>query len=411
MTRPRRVVLPLVAALMLAAPAARAASTYCDQIEQRLAAASLGCPDVDTCPTRAARALQRLERTFVNRCVALNQIQALGSHNSYHLQPAEPFFSALLAITTAFNAWEYNHPPLDQQFQNEGVRQIELDVFADPLGGLYSVRHGLIAIGADPVSHLPELDQAGFKVLHIQDLDFETNCLTFVACLRNVKSWSDTHRHHLPIMIMIEAKDDVIPDPFHYGFVTPIPIDTAQFDRLDAEILSVFPRRRIITPDNVRHHSETLEEAILTHGWPKLGSARGKVIFMLDNAAKRTDYIAGHPNLAGRILFTNSSPGQPDAAFVQENDPLGNPALIPSLVAAGYVVRTRSDADTVEARSGNTVQRDAAIVSGAQWVSTDYPVENPAFGTGYKVTIPDGSPARCNPVNAPAACRSRALEY
>jgi len=49
--------------------------------------------------------------------------------------------------------------------------------------------------------------------------------------------------------------------------------------------------------------------------------------------------------------------------------------------------------------------------SGAQWVSSDYPVENPAFGTSYAVQL--GSPARynpINPINAPAICRSGDLE-
>ena len=50
------------------------------------------------------------------------------------------------------------------------------------------------------------------------------------------------------------------------------------------------------------------------------------------------------------------------------------------------------------------------IASGAQWVSTDYPVENPAFGTGYSVQIPGGMPARCNPINAPPGCRAAGLE-
>ena len=45
--------------------------------------------------------------------------------------------------------------------------------------------------------------------------------------------------------------------------------------------------------------------------------------------------------------------------------------------------------------------RDAAIASGAQFVSTDYPVPDPDFGTGYMVAIPDGMPARCNPISAP----------
>jgi hypothetical protein len=112
--------------------------------------------------------------------------------------------------------------------------------------------------------------------------------------------------------------------------------------------------------------------------------------------------------LEGRVLFTNSRPGSADAAFVEQNDPLG--AAIPSLVEAGYIVRTRADADTLQARSGDTTDRDAALASGAQYVSTDYPVPDPAFGTGYFVEIPGGFPGRCNPVSAPAGCRSRALE-
>jgi hypothetical protein len=52
------------------------------------------------------------------------------------------------------------------------------------------------------------------------------------------------------------------------------------------------------------------------------------------------------------MIFTNSTPGDPDAAFVKLNDPF-DPA-IPTTVAAGYIVRTRADADTVEARTGDT---------------------------------------------------------
>ncbi len=43
-------------------------------------------------------------------------------------------------------------------------------------------------------------------------------------------------------------------------------------------------------------------------------------------------------------------------------------------------------------------------------MSTDYPVENPDFGTGYVVEIPGGAPARCNPINAPPGCRAVGLE-
>jgi len=134
------------------------------------------------------------------------------------------------------------------------------------------------------------------------------------------------------------------------------------------------------------------------------------VLFTLDNAAKRNDYIAGHPSLAGRILFTNAEPGDPDAAFVEDNDALGDHDRIQQLVTAGYVVRTRTDSDTVEARNNDTRARDAAIDSGAQWISTDYPVPDPQTGTSYQVAMPMGLPGRCNPINAPPASTSRDIE-
>lgn len=334
--------------------------------------------------------------------VHLNEVQVLGSHNSYHIVPKEPLFAALLAFSPAFSSIDYTHIPLPDQFETQGVRQIELDVFYDPDGGLYNIRHALVVLNMDPDSGEPELLEPGFKVLHTQDIDFETTCLTFVACLRQVKEWSDAHPSHLPLMILVEAKDDPIPDPLNLDFVVPIPIDSAAFRELDAEIRSVFPPSQLITPDDVRQGLPTLEDAVLSLGWPTLRDARGKVLFGLDNEGKRDAYRDGDPTLAGRVLFTNSSPGQPDAAFVKRNDPFD--AEIPVLVAAGYVVRTRADADTNEARSGDTAPRESALASGAQYVSTDYPVPDPDFGTGYFVQIPDGTPGRCNPINAPIEC-------
>ena len=79
------------------------------------------------------------------------------------------------------------------------------------------------------------------------------------------------------------------------------------------------------------------------------------------------------------------------------NDPIGDGALIRDLVARGYIIRTRADADTAQARTGDTTMRDAALASGAQFVSTDYPVPNPAFGTGYFVDLPAKAPPAATP--------------
>jgi hypothetical protein len=356
-----------------------------------------------------------VNRIIDDRCVALNEIQVVGTHNSYHVIPRPELLTAFVGVDPDALEWEYDHPPLGEQLAENGIRQIELDVFADPLGGLYSQRLALALIGQDPNSGETALDEPGFKVLHVQHADFETTCLTFVACLQAVKAWSDANPRHVPIMILIEAKDE----PF---FAPPLPlpleIGADELRALEDEIRSVFPEERIVRPDDVRGYRPSLEEAILEDGWPKLGAVRGKVLFALDNAGKRDALVDGDPSLAGRLIFPNSTPGEPDAAFVKVNDPLFDPTLIPDLVASGYLVRTRADAGLVQGRTGDTTRRDVALASGAQYVSTDFPDPSvvvsldPAqpFDPDYEVELPDGLTARCNPVNAPASCRSALLE-
>jgi len=346
----------------------------------------------------------------VSGSTRLNNLQYLGTHNSYHIQAREELFAVLLSfIPDIAPTLEYTHVPLTEQFQSQGIRQIELDVFYDPQGGLYAERKERALFGKDPASGIAALDQPGLKVLHVQEIDYETTCPTFVDCLREVKAWSVSHPGHLPIMVLVEAKDEAIADPLNLGFTIPLPIDAQALDAIDAEIRSVFTDEQLILPDDVRGDAVTLELAVLERGWPALSEARGRVLFALDNGgAVRDAYVAGHPSLAGRVLFTDSAPGTPEAAFIKMNDPLAEPGRIESLVAQGYLVRTRADADTQQARADDTVQRDAALASGAQYISTDYPVPNPAF-SGYRVAIPGGQVARCNPV-LPGACTGDDLQ-
>jgi hypothetical protein len=290
-------------------------------------------------------------------------------------------------------------------------------VFTDPDGGLFADPAGPRVVAQaglppDLPPHDPNgvLRRPGLKVFHVQDIDFRSRCLTLVACLRTIKRWSDDNPRHLPLTILLELKDDPIPDP-GFGFVIPRQFGPADVDAVDREIRSVFSERQLLTPDDVRGRHPTLEDAVLKRGWPRLGEARGKVLFALDNEGEEKRlYLAGHPSLRGRVLFTSSRPGAPEAAFVKLNDPLDDGALIRDLVARGYIIRTRADADTEQARTGDTTQRDAALASGAQFVSTDYPVPNPDFGTGYFVDLPGVGTARCNPVNAPRNCRGKHLE-
>ncbi|UCE84710.1 MAG: phosphatidylinositol-specific phospholipase C1-like protein [Deltaproteobacteria bacterium] len=362
---------------------------------------------------------------FAEACVHLNQVQVLGSHNSYHEEPA-PQLQDLIA---SFNVpgcgepggppcgsdlaivWEYSHIPLAAQFATQGIRQVELDVFADPDGGLFALPLGSLLAPLDP-PHDPDglLFEPGFKVLHVQDLDFRSSCLTLALCLEEIQQWSAANPRHLPLTVLIELKEEPLPE-VGLPFVVPLLFEAEDLDALDELIRSIFPPHQLITPDDVRGRQKSLEQAVLKRGWPALEEARGRVLFALDNGGELRDlYIADHPSLRDRVLFTDSPAGTPEAAFMKRNGPEGRVAEIQELVAKGYIVRTRADADTIEARLGYTSRRDAALASGAQFVSTDYPVPDPDFGTGYLVEIPGGAPGRCNPVNAPPGCRNTALE-
>jgi hypothetical protein len=170
--------------------------------------------------------------------------------------------------------------------------------------------------------------------------------------------------------------------------------------------MAVFSRDRLITPDGVRGDRATLEEAVLEDGWPAVKDTLGKVMFVLmDEAAKRAAYTTGAQSLEGRVMFTTSSEGQPDAAVLKVDDVRGAEEQVQRLVRAGYIVRTMADAESVEVRANDTGRRDASFRAGAHYVSTDYPQSiGVAASTGYVVRFPDGALVRCNPVTASTSC-------
>jgi hypothetical protein len=347
-----------------------------------------------------------------DKLVHLNQIQVIGTHNSYNtgFAPSEAkYFSEHYA--KAYHSLEYHHQSLPQQLDG-GARQLELDIVQDPKGGRFANPKIVdltkqAGLPADPdFDPTHEFDKPGFKVIHLGDLNQRSSCQRFVTCLQDIRGWSKAHPKHVPIFLLIEDKQGRISQlP---GATTAEPWTAETFDALDKEILSVFPKKELITPDSVRGKYPTLEAAVLAGQWPTLAKSRGKVIFLLYIKKSAPMYLAGHPSLAGRVLFTNSDPGQPDAAFVERDN--GAPAVIDPLVKSGYLVRTRSDFNTEAGRNNDTTRRDLLLTSGAQMISTDFPLSEPAPWSGYTVGLPGGLPARCNPVNAPAGCSDALLE-
>ena len=114
---------------------------------------------------------------------------------------------------------DYTHRPLAEQLSR--LASVSSNWTCSPTRGRplratrrLSDRQGTRATGTRAA-------EPGFKVLHTQDLDYRTTCSTLKGCLTIVRDWSRAYPWHVPIMIMIEAKDAPLDDPDGVGFVKP----------------------------------------------------------------------------------------------------------------------------------------------------------------------------------------------
>lgn len=291
--------------------------------------------------------------------IRINHIQFVGSHNSYKRAMPDGFIKHLMKVNPKLlKSLEYEHIPLSDQL-DLGIRKLELDVF-------------YVA------------DEERFPVGHVQQIDMNSNCSTLRICLAQIISWSNNNSTHPPIWISFNAKDSYIlglPKP-----ETFTPKAFALMDSIFEEILG----EKLIRPG----------EIVDLH-WPLLDEARGKFILILDEVGKKRDIYLN--NWKSRPMFTNVNEGHPAAAIMIINDPIGQFKEIQRLVRAGYMVRTRADADTLEARQNDSSRREAAFDSGAQAVSTDYYLPANHFGNQYQVSLPRS--VICNPVTAPVTCK------
>jgi hypothetical protein len=331
--------------------------------------------------------------------IPINRIQVIGSHNSYKKAIDPKLFKILQkADSTSMSKIDYSHISLTEQL-NLGLLDLEIDVYADTAGGKYAHPKGLDWAPGQPAYDTEGLmKQPGFKVFHIQDIDYRSNCPTFKLCLQELRKWSDAHPGHHPVFITMNAKDEPMKKS---GFTIPDKFTSSIYDKLDKEIADYLGIDHVITPDKVRGGYKTLEEAVLHQNWPTLKQAKGKFIFLLDEGGSKTEvYVAGHPSLKGRVLFTNSEPGTPEAAIHVMNNSKKDLAGIQALVKKGYIIRTRADSDTKEARENDKSSFNAAMQSGAQIISTDYYKKSEYFKSDYVIRFPAGGYFRMNPLFA-----------
>jgi len=346
----------------------------------------------------------------------INQVQIIATHNSYHLRTDGAILRFLKFLYKThllpkdLNPGEidYTKDPLSVQLGQYNVRGLELDIWADPLGGRFYHRKGKAYVWKRTASGVEALKKPGFKMMHIPDFDFNTTNYTFVDALAEIKKWSDANPDHLPLFINVESETSAPGDNKQApkGLTHAAPFDSLALDAMDNEVRSVFGQNLdgIITPDKVRGNYTTLEEAVLAGNWPTIAAARGKIIFIIDQHDHVGDlYKTGHPSYKGRPMFVYlHHGGTPEAAFIIHNGPVHDQEKIIADVKKGYIVRTRTDAGTNQARLGDYTERDAAFSSGAQIISTDYYKPDARAGTkgwsDFHIVFPQGSMARVDTI-------------
>ena len=278
----------------------------------------------------------------------MNQIQAVGSHNSYKEAIAPKEMAVLKARNPkAADTLDYSHPPLTDQL-NDGARELELDFVYDPKGGRYTSPLGRKMAPNTTPYDLEPMKKPGMKVIHVPDIDYRSVCPLLADCFREIRAWSDKHPEHVPILIIFNLKQDQLKVP---GAVPLLPFDAAAMDAVDAEIRSVFKPGELITPDQVQGKHKTLREAVMAGAWPTLKQARGKFILAMDESPDVVAvYRGARKSLEGRMMFVNIDEASPAAGYITLNEPITENARIQAAVKAGLIVRTRADADTWEAR-------------------------------------------------------------
>ncbi len=287
----------------------------------------------------------------------INQLQFIGSHNSYKLAMDDKFMAALTKQNPgAARSLDYSHIPIVDQL-DLGIRKLELDVFFDQLN-------------------------KSLVVGHVQQIDMNSSCSPVGVCFQQISTWSEANKSHVPIWVSFNTKDQVIE-----GLPDPDSFSNEALELLDQEIEQAF-EGKLIWPKDVRGLS-----------WPKIKDSRGKFLFILDEGGQKQKHYL--QSWESRPMFVSVDTTHPAAAILIVNDPVKDHQKIAELVSQGYMVRTRADADTIEARKQLTNRKELAIMSGAQAVSTDYYLPSKHFESNYRVE----AFIRCNPINTGRHCR------
>jgi Phosphoinositide phospholipase C, Ca2+-dependent len=318
-----------------------------------------------------------LQPRFSASILRANDVQTVGTHNSYHIAPR-------FAVT---KRWKYTHVPLQLQL-DKGVRSLELDPHYDPFS-------------------------RAFGVYHEPFVDSQSRCGCLQDCMREIAAWSACNPQATMLKIVIEPKFNIdMGNPYRGSHAK------AHMHALQSHLMAEWPAGKVLTPAMVQGDAPSLREALKpgSCGWPSDAETRGMAMFILDvwqENADAGDALRALPEQE-RLFFLRGSHAtiidESDVAVVElaacecskEQDLDACTEDMRRLAADGYIVRAATD--VAGCKSSNiTALIEATLRAGVQILTTDFPTAaSLPCGTGRTACCRPDIVASCTAENAHA---------
>ncbi len=292
-----------------------------------------------------------------------NELRYTATHNSYQTESVDvlkQIYGKLSELTFGLvpvTMADFVSPTLTDQL-NSGIYSFETDIEVFDRNGDIS-----------------------FTCMHSPCLEMTTSCYDFALAMKEIAMWSDNNPGHLPITVIIEPKALFIP----MEDMKALNLDYAK--ELDKTLRTTLGDK-LFTPDNMLREYESFGEMRRADDWCKVEDMLGKVLVLLHDCSTTQSYIDLDPTFRTQAMFPMLRANDIDrdcASFLLINKPEGEFDDIKKALDSKFIVRTRVD----EFTSISEKRREKAFESGAQIMSTDYPVKQGLTAEDYVVCFGD----------------------
>ncbi len=305
-----------------------------------------------------------LEKALANG-IKFNELRFIATHNSYQTPATEEFkelyrdLSELTCGLVKAEKAEFWSQTLTQQL-NCGIRSLEMDIETFDRKG-----------------------EISFTCMHSPYTDMTTSCYDFALAMKEIAMWSDNNPNHLPITIIIEPKS---------GF---LPMRDMEFFNLEYACAFDEELRRtlgdkLFTPADMLRDYNNFEEMRAADDWCEAKDMLGKVLILLHECDVTEEYISLDTSIKTQAMFPmlrEEDVERDCTSFILANNPDELLEISEDVLKKKKIIaRTRADTFT----DAPPEQREDALISGAQIVSTDYPPRDDLKPGAYTVTFDNG---------------------